>query len=125
MWLTSANLKVLQATLAHESALSSDEIARIWTYQIRNVLASQASNAPLWNWRLMLVLLPVLIISASLIYLITTCYPMAVFDWGDAKEWYEQLFNRRQQVWYVVIFGLLIGLVVNMGVFGLEGLIQH
>jgi hypothetical protein len=124
MWLTSANLKALKTTLAHDPVLSSDDIAKIWTYQIRNLLASQASNAPLWNWRLVFALAPVLIVSASLIYLMFACYPMAVFDWGDARDWYEQLRNRRQNVWYVVIVGVLIGLIVGMAVFGLQGLFQ-
>jgi hypothetical protein len=127
MWLTSADLKEFQTSLGSKSILTAEDLSKIWTRQIRNVVAEGGSSSlrNLWNWQLLLVLLPLAIILGSFVYLLAKCYPPAVFVWGDAKDWYATLLQRRQQVWYVIILGLVIGLVANMGVFGLAGIVRH
>jgi hypothetical protein len=73
------------------------------------------------DWRFWLVLSPVVIIAFAVFYLFKTCYPSAVFLWGDMEEWYGKLLRRRSIIWQVIVISMSVGILSNLFVFGLAG----
>ncbi|MFL6283088.1 MAG: hypothetical protein ACJ74Q_08080 [Pyrinomonadaceae bacterium] len=132
MWLTESDLKELEAKLRDNQALTNDQAADVLTRQLKNILAEQKSKeqkarlssaSVFRDWRLLLLISPIIIILIAFIYL-TRCYPPAVFLWGDAEEWYQILVNRRRNIWSLIIGAMLIGIISNLFVFGLSGFVH-
>lgn len=63
--------------------------------------------------------LPILVALIAVIVAILKFYPSYVFAWGDVKEHYEKLLERRKFIWYGVIASLVIGVLGNFFVLGL------
>ena len=127
MWLTQADLNELAQKLQETPALTSEDVAGISTRQVQNILSTKnttrlANN--LFSWRLLFVVAPILLVGVALTYLVTKCYPPAVFPWGDAEEWYSSLINRRKTIWSLAIGALLIGIIANLFVYGIGGFLQ-
>jgi hypothetical protein len=58
--------------------------------------------------------LPVIVVVGCLIYLARTCYPRAVFAWGDWEEHYKNILSKRRTVWGLIIVALVIGVVSSL-----------
>jgi hypothetical protein len=126
MWLTPQDLKDLNDKHTTTANVGTDDWLReLSRRQIQN-LVDQHQRSP-WrtvaDWRVLVVLLPIVILFAALIYLIRL-YPPAVFLWGDAEEWYMGLVRKRNTVWTVIIATLLLGLIANIAVLGLGSLLS-
>ena len=76
----------------------------------------------LTDWTTWFLISPPIIIGASLIYLIQVCYPSAVIIWGDAKDWFSALIGRRRAIWSLIIISIVMGVLGNLFVVGLERL---
>jgi hypothetical protein len=63
--------------------------------------------------------LPILVALIAAIVALLNFYPSYVFAWGDVKEHYEKILERRKFVWYGVIASLVIGVLGNFFVLGL------
>ena len=70
------------------------------------------------DWRIILLMIPIIIIILCMIYLFKYCYPGSLFLWGDYIEYYQTLLERRKFLWNTVILALLIGIIGNLFVFG-------
>jgi hypothetical protein len=70
------------------------------------------------------IMLPLIVILGCVVYLQQSCYPFAVFLWGDYEERYNKLLSTRRTIWTVVIGSLFIGILGNLFVFGLSSSIR-
>jgi hypothetical protein len=59
-------------------------------------------------------LLPVLISLLLLWYLISWCYPPAVFSWGDSGKQFQRLLERRKNLWSILVTVIVLGFLVNV-----------
>jgi hypothetical protein len=124
LWLSPNDLSELGKLLEQTDQFPPDRVGEVLGRQVRNVIAQQ--NRPgfsfLWDWRILSIVAPVIILIGSFAYL-RSCYPQAVFLWGDAEEWYQGLVARRKTVWTVIIAAVLIGIITNLAVFAFGSLI--
>ena len=74
------------------------------------------------DWRIFLLMTPVIVIIICIIYIFRYCYPGSLFLWGDYIEYYQALLERRKFLWNTVIIALLIGIIGNLFVFGFSRL---
>jgi hypothetical protein len=127
MWLTPADLAYVSPLVDSTNTISSQQATEILTRQLKNVIAQQTkSSSPLaflTEWRLIVVILPAAIAVVALFALVS-CYPQAVFLWGDAEEWYRKMLARRGLIWNVVLATLFLGIIANLAVFALGSLIS-
>lgn len=125
MWLTPTDLSEIEPMLRSAKTLLPEQANDILSRQIRNVIAQQNRSpfSVLRDWRVIVVLLPVVIVIGAFIVLVS-CYPSAVFLWGDAEEWYRRTLARRGWLWNVVIVTLILGVIANLAVFALGSLIS-
>lgn len=125
MWLTPTDLSEIEPMLRSAKMLLPEQANDILSRQLRNVIAQQSRSpfSVLRDWRVIVVLLPVVIVIGAFIVLVS-CYPSAVFLWGDAEEWYRRTLARRGWLWNVVIVTLILGVITNLAVFALGSLIS-
>ncbi|WP_089679881.1 hypothetical protein [Catalinimonas alkaloidigena] len=71
------------------------------------------------DWRTYMIIIPIIAILGILWYLLTQCYPVAVFDWGDMAEEYRKIVERRKLLWNIVIGSIVIGILTNFFVFSI------
>lgn len=121
MWLTETDILELQKAFDSSSSVTDPQtlIIDVYKRQVRNLSEKPALLKWIRDWRLLLIALPVLLVAFTLTYLLTTCYPPAVFLWGDCKEWYDAIVERRKTLWQVVVWSMIIGIISNLFVFGL------
>jgi len=130
MWLTEADISELQRAFNDSSSVADPQILIIDVYkrQIQNLSSrsDKVSLFPEWvgDWRFLVMLVPVLVILLTFGYLLATCYPSAVFLWGDCEEWYDAIVERRKMLWTVIIWSMIIGIISNLFVFGLGAFIS-
>ncbi len=72
--------------------------------------------------RALFMALPVAIVWSVFMYMVWTCYPWAVFAWGDGEQRYNDIVRRRQMLWTVVVVAILLGIVSNLFVASLPSL---
>lgn len=66
------------------------------------------------TWPNFFLALPVVIVLMCLIYMARTCYPRAVFCWGDWEDHYKGLVSKRRTVWGVIIAAMAIGVISSL-----------
>jgi hypothetical protein len=120
------------STQASHADTPNEQLQFIFEVQRRAVLRDNEASAQLksifWPFasfglRSMLLALPVLLVAGSFVYMIVYLYPWAVFNWGDFEEHYRSLVGRRRGVWTLVIFALIVGIIGNLFVLGLSGIL--
>jgi hypothetical protein len=98
-WLTSSDLDRIEAMLAQRPTLTDGDLREVSTAQLRNILeARKAVRSAQQNWtrRTLLWAVPSLLVVVCIVILVTTCYPRAVFLWGDEVKRYESAVGARQ-----------------------------
>lgn len=114
MWLTGANLDRIEALLAQRPALTDDQLREVATMQLRNILESQRPRhllKPNQPKRNPLFAVALVVILGCILLLLATCYPGAVFKWGDEIERHDNMVHRRKTIWSILIAVTLVGVV--------------
>lgn len=75
------------------------------------------------NWKMFLVIIPLLLTIGILYYIIKNCYWLYGFIWGDIEEEFEKIVERRKTLWNILFGSLILGILSNLFVFGLSGLL--
>ena len=124
MWLTDHDLAELQSTQG-QSQLTSEQVNEIVSRQVRNLINQESQRQQplirrLLHAKPLLMLVPILVILAALVYLLQYCYPQAVFNWGDAEERYDTIKKKRNVVQICILLALVVGIVGNLFVYGLS-----
>ena len=120
MWLTTADMKEISAELETSTTLSQEQYLAIVTRQLKNIILQRDPAQYKSVWPAVFVVIPILLAIGVFIYLITKCYPSAVFLWGDREEWYNNLEKRRNVLWNTVLGGFIVGIMSGLVLFGLE-----
>lgn len=123
MWLTDQDIKELEPLISSGN-LTSEKAAEILSRQIRNVAKARREPTPisaLLKWKTMFVLVPCFLVLGAVLYLYFVCYPLAVFLWGDAEDWYKEIVGRRNVIWTCILIALVVGVLGNLFVLGLGG----
>jgi hypothetical protein len=117
MWLKSSDFD-------HVADLVRDQ-REVATTQLRNVLADVPPAQPATASGLrqtLFVVIPIAAMLISIIVLFASCYPVAVFLWGDEdKRWAAALW-RRKAMWGIIGTILIGGLLANAFFQGVGGL---
>lgn len=118
MWLTDNNLAQISKS---EKPIDPTEVLNM---QIKNIHDFNTNSKSKWlkDWRFYAAILPLIIVLACFAYLLLRCYPKTVFNWGDMGEHYETLLGQRKMLWSAIIFGVFVGLLANLAVYGLVDL---
>jgi hypothetical protein len=105
MWLRSGDLDRIEAIVGQQRTITDQELREVATMQLRNVLDAERPNRQLQtrsNRRLLFVVVPLLFLLGCTLVLLLTCYPKAVFLWGDEADRYASLLQRRKLVWGLI-----------------------
>lgn len=119
MWLAPADITELNAQISDSTPLTQEQYLAIIKRQLRNLQGVSSSKPFQFSWKHLFVALPIIIVIASFFYL-RTCYPAAIFAWGDREEWYDQLLKRRAYVWGTILGSLTLSILANFFVLGIE-----
>ncbi len=120
MWLTNADMKEISSELETSTTLSQEQYLTIVTRQLKNIILQRNAAQYKSTWPAVFVVIPILLAIGVFIYLITKCYPSAVFLWGDREEWYKTLEKRRNVLWNTVLGGFMVGILAGLFLSGLE-----
>jgi len=66
------------------------------------------------TWPNFFLALPAIIVLLCLIYMARTCYPHAVFYWGDWEDYYKGIVSKRRWVWGAIIVTLATGVISSL-----------
>ncbi len=122
MWLRSPDLDRLEVMLKQKRTLGEEELREVLTRQLANVLAEQrpAPSARKWRIRsLLLIGVPLAVILSGALWLAATCYPSAVFLWGDEVEHYARMVNTRKTGWNIIVGSTIFGVLASLFAVGL------
>jgi hypothetical protein len=117
MWLQESDLDRIEAIVRQQRPITDQELREVVTMQLRNVLNAQRPGRPARksNTRQLLVIaIPLTVVASCIIALLSTCYPKAVFLWGDEVERYASTLQRRRILWGVVVAITLVGLLSRL-----------
>jgi hypothetical protein len=112
-WLTSSDLDRVEAMLAQRPMLTDEDLREVSTMQLRNVLEARKalrSSQENWTRRMLFWGVPLLVVVACIIVLVMTCYPRAVFLWGDEVRRYTSTVDKRKAIWGIIIAITIVGI---------------
>jgi hypothetical protein len=116
MWLREAELDRVEQMVGNGRTLTNEDVREIETMQLRNLLElnrpKQSSHAG-WGRQSLLIGVPFLFMVACSLWLLLTCYPTAVFSWGDGEARYSAILQRRKVLWGVLISVFVVGILSN------------
>lgn len=87
-----------------------------------SLISAPARISGFFTLRILFIALPVVVLLFALGYMVVTCYPRAVFAWGDYEEHFKTLSARRNIVITVVAATLVLGVLTNLFVASLPAL---
>jgi hypothetical protein len=111
-WLDDGALDRIEKAVKENRTLTEDELREIQTMQWRNVFLFNRPPKPpktTLTRRLILIGGPMVVVMVLVFILILSCYPRAVFLWGDEVESYENLRQRRRLIWGIITGVMVIG----------------
>ena len=117
--LSAADSVELQRLLS-SARTDSEKIDALVQTNLRDLKGLHTSPVDQINWqgifslRGAFIALPVIILVATLAYLIAACYPRVVFAWGDWEQHYNSLLSRRKTPGGVIVAALFIGILANL-----------
>jgi len=117
MWLDDPELDRIERAVKENRPLTEAEMREISAGQFQNVLAQVRPKAEPQVRRkraLLLFGIPFLLIVAASIYLAMTCYPKAVFLWGDEVDRYNATLLRRKVLWGIIVTILVGGIATKL-----------
>jgi len=116
MWLREGNVDRVQQILKQNRTITDEEMREITSMQLRNVLNPSDTKSELSGWsvrRKVFLGVPLLILVVCAGYLVVSCYPKAVFLWGDEVERYNKMLQTRRIVWNIIIGVIVVGVLSN------------
>ena len=121
MWLSDKDLQDFEPLIGQNRILTQEQVAQLLTRQLRNLVDKEKSGSrgPQWSaFRIASLVIPVGLIASSLLYMALTCYPLAVFLWGDREELHRSLVTRRRAIWSLIIVSMGVGVLANLFAYG-------
>lgn len=112
MWLTTLNVDSIEVMLRQHATLAEEDLRAAATMQFRNRVNYERPRPPVHvhpTRRTVLLAAPLSVVAACTVVLLFTCYPDAVFVWGDGQARYDRALQRRGAMWTVLVSVTLIG----------------
>ena len=105
--------------LGDGATLTDEQVRKVETMQFRNAVIAirQETTPPTTNApgrKLVLFGLPMLAIVICTLTLLLTCYPRAVFLWGDEIDRNNNRRQTRRLVWGIIVTLLVGGIVAKL-----------
>ncbi len=120
MWLTTMDMAEIKTQLSDPTPLTQDQYLAIVKRQLKNIQRQSSTRAFQFSWPHFFILGPILVIVASLFYLVRFCYPSAIFLWGDREDWYSRLLKKRAFVWNAILASTTVGILTGLFVLGIQ-----
>jgi len=117
MWLHQSDMARIQNLLAQHRTLTDEDAREILTMQLRNVARVGSWARPATASREqspILLIVPLVVVLGCIMVLMITCYPSAVFFWGDEIERYNSALQRRKALWGVIISVTVVGVLSKL-----------
>lgn len=117
MWLDQASLDRVEKILSQGRPITDEEMREITTLQLQNLLLDQRPKQPPakgLSRRFLIFGLPLLVVLGLMLTLVFTCYPSAVFLWGDEVERYANIRQRRKAIWGIIIALIFVGVLSKL-----------
>ncbi len=119
-----AKLKLLEQ--ARSASTDSERIAFLFERErqaLEQSLSTESTSLSIQlpSRRALAIFLPALILLGLVWYLLSRCYPKAVFAWGDMEAVHEALVSKRRNIWTGVILAFFVSIVASIFVLGLSG----
>jgi hypothetical protein len=128
LWLYSSDLNRIETMLKDKATLTDEQLREISSMQLRNVIGLPREQTTVQAnvvTRTLFLVVPLGVVAACMFALLTTCYPRAVFLWGDEVDRYANIVQRRKLLWNIVIGVAVVGLLSNVFVEGLSFWFPH
>lgn len=111
MWLQGDDLDRVEKILNQGDAITDDEMREIMSMQLKNVLAIEKSkqSPPKMQSSHWIFLGALAVVLVCVITLMATCYPTAVFLWGDEVERHTEMLRRRHLAWSIIVGVMFVG----------------
>jgi hypothetical protein len=123
LWLNSSDVDRIEAMLGERPILTDENLREVATMQLRNVLGLPRHTRPISAsqvTRTLLLAVPLFVVLACVLVLVATCYPSAVFLWGDEVERYANTLQRRKITWNIIVSVTVVGVLSQVLVEGLS-----
>jgi hypothetical protein len=123
MWLRERDLDRVEEILGRGRPITTEEMRDITTRQLHNILDEyrpKRSAKKAWGRKTWSLVIPLATLVVCGFILLATCYPTAVFLWGDEVQRYATLLQRRKVLWSIIIGVPIIGLLANILIIGVE-----
>jgi hypothetical protein len=115
LWLQSSDVDRIEAMLREHPTLTDENLREIATMQLRNVLGlsrpPRSIPPPNQVARTLFLGIPLSVILVCVLVLIITCYPTAVFLWGDEVDRYANTVQRRKIIWNIISGVIVVGVL--------------
>lgn len=110
-WLNSSDIDRIETMLAQRPTLTDEDLRQVSTMQLRNVLAARRvmRHAQSQTGRTWFLVVPLSVVVVCIVILLATCYPSAVFLWGDEVHRYTSAVQRRKAMWGIIIGVTVVG----------------
>ena len=121
MWLRDHDLDRVDQILSQRRPITDEEMRDITARQLRNILDDRRprQRSPTGRTRqVVCIVIPLLTVIVCGFILLLTCYPGAVFLWGDEEQRYASLLQRRKTLWGIIIGVPVVGLLANLLIIG-------
>jgi hypothetical protein len=117
LWLNNADLKRVEALVSGGRIVDDKELREVFSRQLRNLVTSERRRhtpVKVSARQLLGVGIPLALVIPCVFILLFSCYPAAVFPWGDAEVWYKNVLRRRRNLWTFILSVLVIGVLSNL-----------
>jgi hypothetical protein len=116
-WLSSSDIDRIKAMLKEHPALTDEQLREVSTMQLRNAIGFPKQHTSVQAnevARALFLVVPLSVVVAGIIVLLKTCYPSAVFLWGDEVDRYSNVVQRRKIVWNIIIGIAVVGVLSKL-----------
>jgi hypothetical protein len=117
MWLSASDFDRIEAILRQEPTLTDDSLREIATMQLRNIVDFHRPSRAITTDQIRsgrFLAVPLVVVLACIVVLLTTCYPSEVFLWGDEIERYARIQQRRKTIWTIIVGVTLVGVLSRL-----------
>jgi hypothetical protein len=120
MWLSPTDMTEIKSQLSAPAPLTQDQYLAIVKRQLKNIQRQSSTRAFQFSWLHFFILGPILLIVASLFYLVRFCYPSTIFSWGDREDWHSRLLKQRAFVWSAILASTTVGILTGLFVLSIQ-----
>jgi hypothetical protein len=109
MWLQGSDIERFETLVRDPRVITDQELREVVTRQLRNVVELKRPPQATATRQLLYVGIPLGVVLVCIFVLLSTCYPSAVFFWGDHVARHERMLLRRKMLWGIIAAVVFLG----------------